>query len=216
VANANLVPTRELVLPPLLQPGATRPDPAEESYLADARRYCPRLAYDYAVSRDSPIVRGTQVTAARVVDLVVDGSSWSDILRDNPELDEDDVRSCLWYAVVSDGPFVPGIEIVNDDEAKGVPVKPKPAPPEAAGQPKPADDWDSFGIDGTAVNAGPSTLGPAPAKASEPPPPQPMLLEEDVEPAIDHPMIAGGSPDADDPRNALGPNPFLGLRRQRP
>lgn len=54
-----------------------------------------RLTIDPDVSRVSPVVRGTRVTAQEVVSLVVDGWTWSDILRTHPELTEADIRACL-------------------------------------------------------------------------------------------------------------------------
>ena len=60
-----------------------------------------RLLFDPWVSEDSPVVRGTWITAAQVVSLIVEGWSWRDVLRAHPELTEDDVRSCLSYAVES-------------------------------------------------------------------------------------------------------------------
>lgn len=58
-----------------------------------------RLVIDPEVSDASPVVRGTWITVAHVVSLIVDGWSWADILRDHPELTEDDIRACLAYTV---------------------------------------------------------------------------------------------------------------------
>jgi uncharacterized protein (DUF433 family) len=62
-----------------------------------------RLTIDANVSDSSPVVSGTWVTVDHVVTLIVDGWSWSDILRTHPELTEDDVRACLAYTVEKDG-----------------------------------------------------------------------------------------------------------------
>jgi uncharacterized protein (DUF433 family) len=62
-----------------------------------------RLTFDASVSDTSPVVKGTWVTAGHVVSLIVDGWTWSDILRTHPELTEDDVRACLAYTVAQDG-----------------------------------------------------------------------------------------------------------------
>jgi uncharacterized protein (DUF433 family) len=61
-----------------------------------------RLAFDDKVSDASPVVKGTWVTAGHVVSLIVDGWSWSDVLRTHPELNEDDVRACLAYTIHMD------------------------------------------------------------------------------------------------------------------
>ena len=61
-----------------------------------------RLTYDLDVSEASPVVRGTWVTVAHIVSCVVDGSSWDDILRMHPELDEADIRAALTFAIAEE------------------------------------------------------------------------------------------------------------------
>lgn len=58
-----------------------------------------RLVFDPTVSDSSPVVRGTWITAEHVASLVVEGWTWAEILRIHPELNEDDVRACLAFAV---------------------------------------------------------------------------------------------------------------------
>ncbi len=66
-----------------------------------------RLLFDPEVSDSSPVVRGTWITASRVVSLIVDGWSWADILRTHPELTEADLRACLHYTIEQeDAPLV--------------------------------------------------------------------------------------------------------------
>jgi uncharacterized protein (DUF433 family) len=48
------------------------------------------------------VIKGTWVTVSQVVSLIVDGWSWSDILRTHPELTEDDIRICLAYTVAEE------------------------------------------------------------------------------------------------------------------
>lgn len=64
-----------------------------------------RLEFDDHHPNDWPVVRGTRLDAGRVVHLVIDGLTWSDILERHPELAEADIRACLNYAVEQDGPF---------------------------------------------------------------------------------------------------------------
>lgn len=64
-----------------------------------------RLIFDENVSEESPVVRGTWVTAGQVISLIVDGCNWDDILRNYPELTERDIRACLAYTVEQDGPI---------------------------------------------------------------------------------------------------------------
>lgn len=58
-----------------------------------------RLVSDPKISEASPVVRGTGVTVAQVVSLVIDGWSWDRIQRAYPELTTDDIRACLSYSV---------------------------------------------------------------------------------------------------------------------
>ena len=48
------------------------------------------------------MIKGTWVTVSQVVSLIVDGWTWSDILRAHPELTEDDIRTCLAYTVAEE------------------------------------------------------------------------------------------------------------------
>lgn len=65
----------------------------------DSFRWRNRLAWDDAVSEDSPIVRGTWITVGQVISRIIDGWSWADVLRAHPELCEDDIRACLAFTV---------------------------------------------------------------------------------------------------------------------
>ena len=76
-------------------------DPAE-SVEPEATTWHYRLVYDFNVSEASPVVKGTWVTASHVVSLIVDGWTWSDILRSYPELTEEDVRTCVAYAMAEE------------------------------------------------------------------------------------------------------------------
>ena len=58
-----------------------------------------RLVYDFDVSDISPVVKGTWVTVSHVVSLIVDGWTWADILRSHPELTEEDIRTCVAFAM---------------------------------------------------------------------------------------------------------------------
>jgi uncharacterized protein (DUF433 family) len=88
-------------------PAAPGPEDDSAPIAADGR-WRSRLTFDPEVSESSPVVRGTWVTASRVVGLVVDGWTWADILRAHPELTEDDLRACLAYTVEQEDGFRPG------------------------------------------------------------------------------------------------------------
>lgn len=48
------------------------------------------------------VVRGTNVRVSGVVGMIVDGYTWSDVLREYPEIEEDDLRACLQFATAND------------------------------------------------------------------------------------------------------------------
>lgn len=82
------------------------PGPCDDESPDDREPFEPcwtgRLVFDLDVSSTTPVVRGTWITVRQVVSLIVDGWSWSDVLRAHPELTEDDVRACLAYTVEQD------------------------------------------------------------------------------------------------------------------
>ncbi len=75
----------------------------EEEDVVESVRWEDRLNFDDNVSESSPAVKGTWVTATQVVSRIIDGWSWSDVLRSYPELCEADIRACLAYTVDQDG-----------------------------------------------------------------------------------------------------------------
>jgi len=80
-------------------PDAEIADPAADAAAEDLppTRWQDRLVFDFNISGDSPVVRGTWVTVAQVVTLIVDGQTRADLLRSHPELTEEDIRVCLAY-----------------------------------------------------------------------------------------------------------------------
>jgi uncharacterized protein (DUF433 family) len=83
---------------PAIGAGATAPQGADQLDV----RWKGRLRFDTDVSEDSPVIEGTWVTVAQVISLIVDGWTWSDILRAHPELSEDDIRVCLAFTVAEE------------------------------------------------------------------------------------------------------------------
>ena len=57
-----------------------------------------RITFDPAVVGGKPCVRGLRVTVGTIVGLVAAGSSFSDILKAYPYLEEEDIRESLAYA----------------------------------------------------------------------------------------------------------------------
>ena len=98
----------EATIRPFFSDDASDLEPAVDDEAEVEAAWRGRLAYDAKVSVISPVVVGTWVTVARVVSLIVDGSTWADILRAHPELTEDDLRACLAFAHEDDAEFGPG------------------------------------------------------------------------------------------------------------
>ena len=82
------------------------PDPPEPNEFFAP--WTTRLVLDPQVSETSPVVRGTWVTVAMVIDHIVEGWTWADVLRMHPEITADDIRACLEYTIDQDGPVAVG------------------------------------------------------------------------------------------------------------
>jgi uncharacterized protein (DUF433 family) len=74
------------------------PEPIED----ETPSWRDRLVFDFDVSDTSPVVKGTWITVGHVVSLIVDGWAWSDILRSHPELTEEDIRTCVAFAMAEE------------------------------------------------------------------------------------------------------------------
>jgi uncharacterized protein (DUF433 family) len=57
-----------------------------------------RIAVDPAVRFGKPCIRGTRISVGDVLGYLAGGMSEAEILRDFPQLANDDVRACLAYA----------------------------------------------------------------------------------------------------------------------
>jgi len=57
-----------------------------------------RITFDPAVMGGRACIRGMRITVALVVNLVANGMSTTDIIREYPDLDGDDIRQSLQYA----------------------------------------------------------------------------------------------------------------------
>jgi uncharacterized protein (DUF433 family) len=57
-----------------------------------------RITVDPAICGGKPCVRGMRFPVHQVLDLIAAGNSFEQILRDFPDLEEDDIRQCLAYA----------------------------------------------------------------------------------------------------------------------
>jgi uncharacterized protein (DUF433 family) len=57
-----------------------------------------RITADPNVLGGKPCIRGLRISVALVVNLVANGMTTGDIIREYPDLDEDDIRQALRYA----------------------------------------------------------------------------------------------------------------------
>ena len=78
------------------------PEIPEDSADDEVPSWHDRLVFDFEISDVSPVVKGTWITVGHVVSLIVDGWTWADILRSHPELTEDDIRTCVAYAMAEE------------------------------------------------------------------------------------------------------------------
>ena len=61
------------------------------------------------IHHDAPCIRGTRIPVTVIVGSLADGMSFADILREYPQLTEEDIRAALAYAaeVLEDETLVP-------------------------------------------------------------------------------------------------------------
>jgi uncharacterized protein (DUF433 family) len=57
-----------------------------------------RITFDTAVMGGRACVRGMRITVALVVNLVANGMSTDEIIREYPDLESEDIRQALQYA----------------------------------------------------------------------------------------------------------------------
>ncbi len=57
-----------------------------------------RITIDPHIMQGKPCVRGMRITVGLVTNLVANGMTHEEILRNYPDLQEEDIRQCLHYA----------------------------------------------------------------------------------------------------------------------
>ncbi len=60
--------------------------------------YHDRIVLDPGIRSGKPIIRGTRITVADILDYLAGGMSPSEIVVDFPDLHEDDIRAALAFA----------------------------------------------------------------------------------------------------------------------
>ncbi|MDP6454242.1 MAG: DUF433 domain-containing protein [SAR202 cluster bacterium] len=57
-----------------------------------------RIAGDPKVLMGKPVIKGTRISVELIIDLLANGWSHEEILRNYPHLTSDDIAACLHYA----------------------------------------------------------------------------------------------------------------------
>ena len=57
-----------------------------------------RISTDAAVLAGKPVIKGTRVSVALILDLLAGGWTEAEILENYPHVDVEDIRACLYYA----------------------------------------------------------------------------------------------------------------------
>jgi uncharacterized protein (DUF433 family) len=65
-----------------------------------------RITADPMVLEGKPCVRGMRLTVQRILQVLASNPSWTDLRKDYPELEEEDVRQVLGFAAASLGDHV--------------------------------------------------------------------------------------------------------------
>lgn len=57
-----------------------------------------RIVIDEKICNGKPIIRGTRITAQTIIEFLSAGESETEILRQYPSLELDDIKACLKFA----------------------------------------------------------------------------------------------------------------------
>ncbi len=57
-----------------------------------------RIVIDEKICNGKPIIRGTRITAQTIIEFLSAGESETEILKQYPSLDLDDIKACLKFA----------------------------------------------------------------------------------------------------------------------
>jgi uncharacterized protein (DUF433 family) len=62
-----------------------------------------RITVDPAQCHGWPCIRGMRIRVVDILEMLAEGASQTEILKDFPDLESDDIRACLTYAVAQLG-----------------------------------------------------------------------------------------------------------------
>jgi uncharacterized protein (DUF433 family) len=64
--------------------------------------YRKRISMDPLIRSGKPCIRGPRIAVADVVDYLAGGMSIDELLDDFPDLTNEDIQACLWFASESE------------------------------------------------------------------------------------------------------------------
>jgi uncharacterized protein (DUF433 family) len=70
--------------------------------------YRQRISIDPLIRSGKPCVRGTRIAVADVVDYLAGGMSIDEVLDDFPDLTNEDIQACLFFAAEGEGGLMAG------------------------------------------------------------------------------------------------------------
>jgi len=60
--------------------------------------YTDRIELNPSVCNGMPVIKGTRIPVAVILDQLAEGESWDDVLAGYPELTREDIQAVLFYA----------------------------------------------------------------------------------------------------------------------
>lgn len=60
-----------------------------------------RIELNPKVCNGKPVIRGTRITISVILEQIAEGISWDTLLANYPELEKEDIRAALHYAMFS-------------------------------------------------------------------------------------------------------------------
>lgn len=72
--------------------------PVEKGHVMP-EQYRDRIAFNPSIMTGKPVIRGTRIPVALIVQMVAQNIPTDEILDDYPQLEWTDIQAALWYAV---------------------------------------------------------------------------------------------------------------------
>ena len=66
--------------------------------MVEEEKWSRKMVIDEKILGGKPVIRGTRIPVYLIVELVADGLNIKDVLKEYPELSEEDIKAALRYA----------------------------------------------------------------------------------------------------------------------